>query len=74
MSKTLEIENQLDSHLKQVKAGGSATPIEVSTDEVKIDGKTEISKDLQLNGNLNLGGNVGTLNFPDQIVLESYIV
>ena len=71
MSRELKIENQLDSHLKQIKVGETSAPIEIATDKVRINEKLTLDKDLQLNGNLNLGGTVGTLNFPDQIVLES---
>lgn len=71
MSRELKIENQLDSHLKQVKVGETASPIEISTKEIRFNEKTTIQKSLQLNGDLNIVGSVGTLNFPDQIVLES---
>ncbi len=71
MSKKLSIENQFDSNLKQIKVDNKGTPIEISTEKVRINKTTEINEGLQLNGDLNLGGNVGTLNFPDQIVLKS---
>ena len=71
MSRELKIENQLDTHLKPVKIGETTAPIEISTKEIRFNEKTTIEKSLQLNGDLNIVGSVGTLNFPDKIVLES---
>ncbi|QDP56859.1 MAG: hypothetical protein Unbinned2716contig1004_33 [Prokaryotic dsDNA virus sp.] len=71
MSKELKLDNQLDQNLKQLKVDEEATPIEISTKEVRINEKTTIEKTLQLNGDLDLVGTVGTLNFPDQIQLQS---
>ena len=71
MSKELKLNKQLDQHLKQVKVGETTAPIEISTKEIRFNEKTTIEKSLQLNGDLNIVGSVGTLNFPDQIVLES---
>ena len=71
MSRELKIENQLDTHLKPIKIGETTTPIEISTEEIRFNEKTTIEKSLQLNGDLDIVGSVGRLNFPDQIVLES---
>lgn len=71
MSRELKIENQLDTHLKPIKVGETTAPIEISTKEIRFNEKTTMDQSLQLNGDLNIVGSVGTLNFPDQIVVES---
>ena len=71
MSRELKIENQLDTHLKPIKVGETTAPIEISTKEIRFNEKTIMDQSLQLNGDLNIVGSVGTLNFPDKIVVET---
>ena len=69
MSRELKIENQLDSHLKQVKVGETATPIEISTEKIRMNKDLICVENIEVEGGFNL--NSRQIQFPDQIVLES---
>ena len=69
MSKELKIENQLDTHLKQIKVGETATPIEISTEKIRMNKDLICVENIEVEGGFNL--NSRQIQFPDQIVLES---
>ena len=69
MSRELKIENQLDSHLKQIKVGETATPIEISTKKIRMNKDLICVENIEVEGGFNL--NSRQIQFPDQIVLES---
>tara|TARA_R100000084_G_scaffold48201_2_gene19928 strand:+ start:3119 stop:4255 length:1137 start_codon:yes stop_codon:yes gene_type:complete len=69
MSKELKIENQLDTHLKQIKIGETATPIEISTEKIRMNKDLICVENIEVEGGFNL--NSRQILFPDQIVLEA---
>ena len=69
MSKELKIENQLDSHLKQVKVGETAAPIEISTEKIRINKELICVDDVEIEGGFNVNSRV--IKFPDLIDIQT---
>ena len=71
MSKELKIENQLDSNLRQVKVGETASPIEIATDKIRISGDLLLSNDLTIGGNLLFSTPLPKFEMAAGVVLDS---
>ena len=62
--KPIEISN-LDQHLKPIKIDGLNAPIELSTEAMRISETATFSKDLTIEGDLNILGISSIINFTD---------
>ena len=68
--KSIEIRN-LDDGLNPLKVGDFTLPIEIANNDIRINAKTEFTKDITTNSNINLIGDLSDLVFNRNVKLES---
>ena len=70
MSKELTISN-LDQHLKPLQIDSVTTPIELSTEAIRMNKDISFQKDVTIEGDLNVLGSTGTIILTEEVTLES---
>ena len=70
MSKSITIDNTLDSNLKPLKIDNKLTGIELSDDSISIRNTTSIDKNLSLGGSIKFEKDDPNINFGNQLGLQ----
>ena len=72
MSRTLNTDKDLDVNLRPLKVGdGSATPIELATDKIRISENATFTKDLTIEGDLKIEGSTGDISLTNGTTIQS---